>query len=60
MATKQEIEAEVFHLLHKAIGIINEKRFIEKLEVLDGEISKAVRVLLDEDKDSFDMIGSNV
>ena len=60
MATKQQIESEAFHLLHKAIGIINQDRIINPIEVLDKEIGKAVKILLNEDKDSFDMIGSNV
>lgn len=54
------LEAEGFHLLHKAIQVINEDRIINPLEVLDLEIAKAVNILLNEDKESFELIGSNL
>lgn len=54
------LEAEGFHLLHKAITIINEDRIINPIKVLDLEIGKAVNVLLNEDKESFELIGSNL
>ncbi len=43
-------EDEIFHLIHKAIWLINEGREDDdEILVLDGEIGEAVKIILGED-----------
>lgn len=48
---KQEnIESELFHLLHKAVMLINEGReYDDKVVIFDREFGDAVRILMQED-----------
>jgi hypothetical protein len=51
VALKEEsLESELFHLLHKAVMLINEGReYDDKLLVFDRELGEAVKIIMQED-----------